>query len=123
MFHPIFSVIFSRPDLVAEHLSGYAGLVREEARDVGMEVAKRAIAGAIAAVCLLVFLVLAGVAAMLWAITGFHWMLVITPAVFLAVAVAAALQARKKLPHAAFGELRSQISADAQTLHALGAQS
>lgn len=123
MFHPIFSVLFRRPDLVAEHLSGYAGLVREEARDVGVEVAKRAIAGVVAAVCLLVFLILAGVAAMLWAISGFHWMLLVAPGVFVAVAIVAGMQARKQLPRAAFGELRSQISADAQTLSALGAQS
>ena len=123
MFHPIFSVLFRRPELVADHLSSYAGLAREEAREVGAELAKRAIAGVIAAVCLLVFLILAGVAAMLWAITAFHWALVLVPAVFLVVGILAGLEAKKALPNGAFKELRSQLSADAQTLHALGAQS
>jgi amino acid transporter len=122
MFHPIFSVLFRKPELVADHLSSYAGLAREEASEVGAELAKRAIAGAVAAVCLLVFLILAGVAAMLWAITAFHWALIIVPALFLAVGIYFGLQAKKPLPNGAFKELRSQLSADAQTLHALGAQ-
>lgn len=123
MLHPIFSVLISKPELVADHLSSYASLIQEEARDVGTEVAKRAIAGIIAAVCLLVFLILAGVAAMLWALTEFHWMLVVAPGVFLVVAVIAGMSAKKKLPNGAFKETRSQLGADAQTLHALGAQS
>ncbi|MBL0420148.1 phage holin family protein [Ramlibacter sp. AW1] len=121
--HPILSVLIRRPELVSDHLSSYAGLIREEAAQVGAEVAKRAVAGAIAAVCGLVFLVLAGVAAMLWALTGFHWMLVIAPGVFLVVAAIAGMQAMRKLPQAAFRETRSQLSADAQTLQALGARS
>ncbi|TFZ01488.1 phage holin family protein [Ramlibacter rhizophilus] len=123
MFHPIFSVLLRKPELVADHLSSYAGLVRDEARDVGSELAKRAVAGVLAAVCLLVFLVLAGVAAMLGAIAGFHWMLLVVPGVFLVIAIVAGLEAKKKLPNGAFKELRSQLNADAQALHTLGAQS
>lgn len=123
MLHPIISVLIRRPELVADHLSSYVDLVQNEARDVGAELAKRAVAGIVAGVCLLVFLVLAGVAAMLWALTEFHWMLLVAPGVFLLVAVAAGLKAMQKLPQAAFRETRSQLSADAQALHALGAQS
>lgn len=123
MFHPIYSILFRKPELVADHLSSYAGLAREEAREVGAELAKRAIAGAVAAVCLLVFLILLGVAAMLWATMSFHWALVIVPALFLVAGIVAGLQAKKALPNGAFKELRSQLSADAETLHVLGAQS
>ena len=123
MLHPILSVLIRRPELVADHLSSYAGLIREEARDVGAEVAKRAVAGVVAAVCLLVFLMLAGVAAMLWALTEFHWMLLVAPGLFLVVAVVAGMQAMRKLPNGAFRETRSQLSADAETLHALRTQS
>jgi uncharacterized protein YacL len=123
MLHPIFSVLISKPELVADHLSSYAGLVRDEAKDVGTEVAKRAVAGIVAAVCGLVFLILLGVALMLWAVAAFHWMLLIVPAVFLIVAVVAAKKAMQKLPNGAFKELRSQLSADAEALHTLGAQS
>lgn len=123
MVHPIFMVLVTRPELVVEHVSGYAALMREEASSVGKEVAKRALAWAVALVAALVFLILAGVAAMLGAVTEFHWMLVIAPGIALAVAVAAFLVARQRLPEQAFTELKAQIDADAQLLRAIGARS
>lgn len=120
--HPIFSVLITRPELVMDHVAGYAALVQEEASSVGVAVAKRAVAWAVAAVALFVFLVLAGVAVMLGAINGFHWALVLTPAVVLAVALAAFLIARQKLPGRAFTELRAQLDADAQALRTIGAR-
>ena len=123
MFHPIFSVLIRKPDLVIDHMAGYAGLIREEASAVGSEVVKCAIAAAAALVCLVVFLVLAGVALMLAALHQFHWALVVVPAIPLAGAVVGASMARKKVPQQAFTELRAQLDADAQTLRALGAQS
>jgi hypothetical protein len=65
MVHPIFSVLITRPELVMDHVAGYAALVQEEASTVGLEVAKRAIAWGVAVIGLLVFLILAGVAVML----------------------------------------------------------
>lgn len=123
MVHPIFMVLVTRPELVMEHVSGYAALMREEASSVGKEVAKRAIAWAVTLFSALVFLILAGVAAMLGAIHEFHWMLVIAPGIALAVAVAAFLVARQRLPEQAFTELKAQIDADAQLLRAIGARS
>jgi hypothetical protein len=46
MVHPIFSVLITKPELVMEHVAGYASLMREEASSVGSEVAKRASPGA-----------------------------------------------------------------------------
>jgi len=124
MIHPIFSVLISRPELVVDHVSGYAALMREEASTVGSEVAKRAIAWGIAAVALMVFLVLAGVAAMLGALHGtFHWTLVVVPGLPLALALAAWNVARRRLPEKAFTELKAQLDADAQVLRTLGARS
>ena len=123
MVHPIFMVLVTRPELVMEHVSGYAALVREEASSVGKEVARRAIAWAVTLFAALVFLILAGVAAMLGAIHEFHWMLVIAPGISLAVSVAAFLVARQRLPEQAFTELKAQIDADAQLLRAIGARS
>ncbi|RYF36056.1 MAG: hypothetical protein EOO25_21515, partial [Comamonadaceae bacterium] len=60
MIHPIFSVLIRRPELVVDHVAGYAALAREEASSVGAEVTRRAIAWGVAAVGLLVGLVLAG---------------------------------------------------------------
>ncbi len=119
--HPIFSVLITRPELVMDHVAGYAALVQEEASTVGVQVARRAVAWAAAAVGALVFVILAGVACMIGATSEFHWALVVVPAVPLLVAVAAFLVARKPLPSSAFNELKAQIDADAQALRTMGA--
>jgi peptidoglycan/LPS O-acetylase OafA/YrhL len=124
MVHPIFSVLITKPELVMEHVAGYASLMREEASSVGKEVAKRAVAWAVTLFSLLVFLILAGVAAMLGALNAeFHWALVVVPGIVLAIAVAAFLAARKPLPEKAFTELKQQLDADAKALRAISARS
>ena len=123
MIHPIFSVLINRPELVVDHVSGYAALMREEASSVGTEVAKRAIAWGATVLALVVFLVLAGVAVMLGTLNEFHWVLVITPGIALAIAGAAWSVARQRLPEQAFTELKAQLDADAQALRTLGARS
>ena len=123
MVHPIFSVLITRPELVMDHVAGYAALVQEEASTVGVQVARRAIAWIVAAFAFLVFLLLAGVAVMLGAVQGeFHWALVATPGVALLVSLAAWMVARQRLPSKAFTELKAQLDADAQALRAVGAQ-
>lgn len=124
MVHPIFSVLVAKPELLMEHVAGYASLVRDEASTVGREVAKRAVAWGVTLFALLVFLILAGVAAMLAAVQDqFHWAFVIVPAIALALAVAGFLEARKPLPQKAFTELKAQLDADAEALRAIGARS
>jgi peptidoglycan/LPS O-acetylase OafA/YrhL len=124
MVHPIFSVLVAKPELLMEHVAGYASLVRDEASTVGREVARRAVAWGVTLFALLVFLILAGVAAMLAAVQDqFHWAFVIVPALALALAVAAFLEARKPLPQKAFTELKAQLDADAEALRAIGARS
>ena len=124
MLHPIFSVLINRPELVMDHVAGYAALVQEEASSVSGEVLKRAIAWAAVVVGALVFLVLAGVAAMLGVMQGqFHWILVVAPGIPLVLSVVAWTIARQRLPAKAFTELKAQLDADAQTLRTLGAKS
>ena len=124
MLHPILSVLVTKPELVMDHVSGYAALVRDEASTVGLAVARRAVAWGIALFGMLVFLILAGTAVMLGAVLDrFHWSLVVVPAVALAVAVAGFLSARKPLPAKAFTELKAQLDADAELLRAIGARS
>ena len=123
MIHPIFSVLINRPELVVDHVSGYAALMREEASSVGTELGKRAIALGATVLALVVFLVLAGVALMLGTLNGFHWVLVITPGIALALAGAAWSVARQRLPEQAFTELKAQLDAAAQALRTLGARS
>ena len=124
MVHPIFSVLITRPELVMEHVAGYASLMREEASSVGSEVAKRAVAWGVTLFAALVFLILAGVAAMLGAIQDrFLWAFVIVPLIPLVISVAAFTVARKRLPEKAFTELKAQLDADAQTLRSIGKRS
>lgn len=124
MVHPIFSVLIAKPDLVMDHVAGYASLMRDEASTVGRAVAARAVAWGIALFSLLVFLILAGVAIMLAAIQDqFHWAFVLVPACALALAVGGFLVARKPLPQKAFTELKAQLDADAEALRAIGARS
>jgi peptidoglycan/LPS O-acetylase OafA/YrhL len=124
MVHPIFSVLITKPELVMEHVAGYAALVREEASTVGTEMAKRAIAWGVTLFALLVFLILAGVAAMLAAVQEqFHWAFVVVPGIALAIAIVAFSIARQRLPEKAFTELKAQLDADAEALRAIGARS
>lgn len=123
MVHPIFSVLITRPELVMDHVAGYAALAQEEASTVGVQVARRAVAWGVAAVGLLISLILAGVACMIGATSEYHWALVVVPAVPLVAAIAAFLVARKPLPSSAFTELRAQLDADAQALRTMGAAS
>lgn len=123
MVHPIFSVLITRPELVMDHVAGYAALVQEEASSVGIQLARRIVAWGVAVLGLAVFLVLAGVAVMLGAMQGeFHWVLIAAPGVPLLLSVLAWSIARQRLPATAFTELKAQLDADAQALRAVGAQ-
>src|SRR5829696_7481375 len=124
MVHPIFSVLITKPELVMDHVAGYAALVQEEASTVGVQVARRVIAWGVAVMALVVFLVLAGVAVMLGAMQDrFHWVLVIAPGVALLVSLVAWNVGRQRLPEKAFTELKAQLDADARALRTVGAPS
>ena len=117
VLHPLLSVLVRRPDLVLAHLAGYATLIREEASATGSAIVRRALAWAVAILSFTVFLVLAGVAAMLAAL---HWVLLLVPGIALVLSVLAWAQARQKLPAEALSELRSQLDADIEILRTLG---
>ncbi len=121
LVHPIFSVLVSKPDLVMDHLAGYAALAQEEAGSVGGQLLRRTIAWAACGVSALLAVLFGGVAIMLGAVTdGFHWALVLVPGVFLVAAVVAYVYAARRMPGRAFAELRAQLDADAQALRTLG---
>jgi len=88
-----------------------------------MALARRAIAWVVAMLAFVVFLVLAGTAAMLGVMQDeFHWILVALPALALLVCVLAWNVARQRLPAKAFTELKAQIDADTQALRTAGAK-
>lgn len=117
MLHPVFRVLMRRPELVLDHLAGYAELLREQARSARGQLVSRALAWAVAVLGFLMFLVLAGVSAMLHAVLGHsHWMLWLVPGGALAIAGVAFLQARQALPPAPLDALRAQFDDDAKAL-------
>jgi hypothetical protein len=122
VLHPIFSVLARRPDLLLDHLAGYGALAREEAQSTGTALLRRTVAGIVAVCAFLLFLVLAGVAAMLGVLLAqFHWMLVLVPGIALALALVAYLQARQPLPRGSLTQLQAQLEADLEALRTLGA--
>ena len=118
MLHPLFSTVISRPDLLVDHLSGYAELIHEEASEAGAELLQRSLAWAMAALCVAVFFTLAGVALMLGVLLNqFHWVLVAAPALMLVLLVVAVLKAREPLRTSGFAEVKAQVNRDVQALH------
>lgn len=121
MLHPLFSLLIQRPELVVDHVAGYAALVEQEASTAGSEMMQRAVAWLLVTLALAVFVALAGVAVMLGVLQGqFHWVLIAVPAVVLALAVIAFSVARKPLSPDRFREVKSQIQADLRTLRSVG---
>lgn len=117
MLHPIFSTVIQRPDLVVLHLSAYGALVGQEAKTAGAQLARRALAWLLAAMCGTVFLSMTGIALMLGFLNNqFHWVLVVVPCVALLATVTALIQALKPLSDEHFPELKAQLHSDANAL-------
>ena len=117
MLHPLFSTIVQRPDLVMDHLSAYGSLFHKEATSASLELLKRAVAGVVAILALVVFLGLTGTAVILGFLQNqFHWVLIAVPGVALILLIVAALIATKPFKSERFPELKTQIDSDAQAL-------
>lgn len=120
MLHPLYSTLIQRPDLLVEHAAAYAVLFHQEATDAGAILVKRYVSWAIAAVCAMLFLALAGVALMLGALHNqFHWIMIAVPAsVFLAMIIFI-IKANSPMPNVPFSELKTQIEGDIQALRSV----
>ena len=120
MLHPLFSTLIQRPDLVADHIAGYAQLLQEEATQASGEIVSRVIAGFAAAVLAIMFFGLAGVAIMVGVLQNqFHWVLVAVPGCALVAAAIAAMRAKKPFVSEKFPEFRSQIDSDINALRSV----
>lgn len=117
MLHPLFSTLVKRPDLVVDHIAGYAALFHDEAVSVGTDLLARAAAWVVALLTAVVFLGLTGVAVMLGLMQNqFHWVLVLVPVCALLLVVAAILRALKPWKTEGFSEFKAQIDSDAKAL-------
>jgi MFS family permease len=115
--HPLLRLIATRPALLAEHAEAYGALIAAELPRVSASWQRRALLGAVALACATVALVLAGVAAMLWAVTpeaGMRapWALLAVPLLPLLVGLICLIAARKPTEGEPMVILRQQFAAD-----------
>ena len=117
MLHPLFSTLVQRPDLLVDHLSAYAALFGQEAKNAGTELVHKLLAWVLAVVCGSIFLVLAGIALMLgFTQNQFHWILVVVPLFTLLLTALAVSKAKKPLRTEHFPLLKDQLDADTVAL-------
>ena len=124
--HPLFHLIATKPQLLADHVEAYAELVVDEVRGTTTVLKWQVILYAVALVCTGVAVALAGVALMLWAVIPpadiqAPWALVAGPLIPLVAAAICLLVARAQVHRNSFDSLREQISADVSMLREVGA--
>ena len=103
MLVPLFNLVTHRPDLIIDHLAGYLKLAQDEVSGAKQQLIRRTIAGAVALLFAVAFIVLAGMAVMLAALANAETAsafsttatLVAVPAVALVAAIIAAVVAMK----------------------------
>ena len=124
--HPLFHLIATQPQLLADHAQAYAGLVAAEIPRVSSTFKRKLLLNALALIGLLVGLTLAGVALMLWALNPnlawpAAWPLLVVPLVPTAAALACLIAAQARSERAAFADVRSQATADMAMLREVAA--
>ena len=124
--HPLFQLIATRPQLLADHAEAYAALVAVEVPRISAAWQRSAVFNALALCALIAGLVLAGVALMLWATLPdapmrAAWVLLAVPLLALSAALACAMAARSGDAGVAMNNLRLQIAADIALLRAAAA--
>ena len=117
MMHPLFHLIATRPQLLADHAEAYAALVAAEAPRISAAWKRSALFSALALCSLAVGVGLAGVALMLWAVIPeaamrAPWALIAVPLLPLAAAVACAVATPRGGKHGALENLHQQVKAD-----------
>lgn len=126
MIHPLFRLIVSDPQLLAEHVEAYSELVAEEVGAVTAQWKKRAMLQAVSLACMFLTVVLAGVGVMLWAVVPVEnmnspWALVAAPCIPLVLALWSHLAARAPAAEHGFKAIREQLAADAAMLRSVTA--
>jgi hypothetical protein len=123
MVHPLLRLVATQPQLLADHVEAYAGLVSEEFGRAASDWKRRALYNAIGLCLIGVAAVLAGVALMLWAVTPLSnmqapWALFAGPGVPSVIA-AICIYVGRASQASAFEDVRQQLSADLEMLRAV----
>ena len=124
MIHPLFRLIASEPQMLADHVEAYSDLVSEEVAAAAGKWKRQALSYALIGVLALVTLVLAGVSLMLWAVTppdSIHapWALIIVPLVPALGAVGCWFSGRSGSKSNGFAAIKAQLAADAAMLRSV----
>ena len=117
MLHPIYQTLLGHPELVGDHIANYGALIKQEAKQTGRSLLGRLLAGVVAVVSAMLALGLIGIAVMLGALHGFHWVLAAVPALAGGIAMVAGSVASRPAQLHVFGDLQAQIDADLSALH------
>jgi heme/copper-type cytochrome/quinol oxidase subunit 3 len=122
MIHPLFRLLVSEPQMLAEHAEAYAELVSEEAGAVAQRMKRKMVLHAVSALAFFLALILACMGLMLWAALPVAemrspWGVIAVPAVALLIGVAAHLAARSRADEErGIKVIREQLAADAAML-------
>lgn len=117
MLHPLLHLLATKPQLLADHAQAYAELAAVEVGEFSAAWKRRAMFLTVAAFCMGLAVVLAGVAVMLWSVLPVSqmqapWALVAVPLVLVVIGVACFLAGRSQNQASTFATLREQVKAD-----------
>lgn len=119
MIYALLKALLLKPRLLINHLRNYAELVGCETQAAVRHWTIKAVAWIVFGICMLLFLIMAGSAVMLGVLHGqYHWILLVVPAVPLALACIALIVGLQKSESAPVASIKQQFVADMQALAA-----
>lgn len=126
MIHPLFRLIASEPQMVADHVGAYAELVADDFGSVATQWKRRMLLHTLTLALAFVAAMLIGVALMLWAALPAEtmparWLLLVVPAVPTLLGLCFYFAAKAPPAERSFQNLREQLAADAAMLRSVGA--
>jgi uncharacterized membrane protein YqjE len=127
MIHPLFRLLVSEPQMLADHVEAYAELVTEEVGAAAARMKRRVMMQVVSVAGFVLGAFFALLALMLWAAVPelrAPWVLVAVPAVLLVGGIACRLLAKTPEEETSgMKAIREQFAADAAMLRSVSAQS
>lgn len=113
MLPPLLRIIINEPGLLADHAVAYSHLISHDARLWKASVKRQLLLKAMMGGGILLALLFAGIALMVWGATDHnHWTLIVVPLVPLVLAIVAGYLAADKTDDTPFAATKSQICTD-----------
>lgn len=114
---PLLYLIATRPQLLVDHAEAYADLASAEVSQASVIWKRRAKLGVVAICSFVIAAILAGVAAMIWAVLPVvsnqaWWTLIVTPILPIGLGTGCLMAIRAQPQEGAFDALRRQLKTD-----------